>query len=204
MTRERPALDVSHLPPHVYGSRAPLWWGNLLLIVIEGTMFALVIASYFYLRKNFAHWPPLPNPYPDLLLPTINLAIIILSLVPAIRVHILAVNAGSQFKIQLALLIEAAFIVAAILLRFYEFPALHCLWNSHAYGSITWAALGLHLLHLVASVCETLLLLVWTLTHRLDEKHRLDLSLLAIYWYFVVASWVVIYAVVFLSPRVLN
>ena len=201
MSKERTALDVSHLPAHAFGSRAPLWWGNLLLLVIEGTMFALAIASYFYIRKNFAHWPPPPNPYPDLLLPTINLIVILVSLAPAIRVHVLAVNEGSQFQIQFALLIEIAFIIAAIVLRFYEFPALHCLWNSHAYGSITWALLGLHLLHLVASVCETVLLFVWTLTHRLDEKHRLDLSLLAIYWYFVVASWAVIYAVVFLSPR---
>ncbi|MFL6278075.1 MAG: cytochrome c oxidase subunit 3 [Blastocatellia bacterium] len=201
--KKRATLDVSHLPLDVYGSRAPLWWGNLLLIVIEATMFALTLASYFYLRKNFAQWPPPPTPLPDLLLPTINLVIILVSLVPAIRVHLLAVNEGSQSQIQLALAIEAAFIVAAIVLRFYEFPALHCLWNSHAYGSITWAALGLHLLHLVASICETLLLLIWTLTHRLDEKHRLDLSLLAIYWYFVVGSWVLIYAVVFLSPRML-
>ncbi|HKP12319.1 MAG TPA: cytochrome c oxidase subunit 3 [Blastocatellia bacterium] len=203
MMRERTALDVSHLPAHVYGSRAPLWWGNLLLIVIEGTMFALAIASYFYLRKNFAHWPPPPNPLPEVLLPTINLFVILVSLAPAIRVHVLAVNEGSQFQIQLALLIEIAFIIAVLVLRFYEFPALHCLWNSHAYGSITWALLGLHLLHLVASVCESMLLFVWTLTHTLDKKHRLDLSLLAIYWYFVVASWVVIYAVVFLSPRVM-
>lgn len=203
MTRERAALDVSDLPAHAYGSRAPLWWGNLLLLVIEGTMFALAIASYFYLRKNFAHWPPPPTPYPDVLLPTINLVIILISLAPAIRVHILAVNEGSQLQIQFVLLIEIAFIIAALVLRFYEFAALHCFWNSHAYGSITWALLGLHLLHLVASVSESVLLLVWTLTHTLDKKHRLDLSLLAIYWYFVVASWVIIYAVVFISPRVM-
>ena len=199
--RERSALDVSHLPLHAHGSRAPLWWGNLLLIVIEATMFALTLASYFYLRKNFAHWPPPPTPLPDLLLPTINLLVMLVSLVPVIRVHLLAVNEGSQSQIEMALIVEAILIAVAIVLRFYEFPALHCLWNSHAYGSITWAALGLHLLHLVASICETLLLLTWALTHRLDKKHRLDLSLLAIYWYFVVASWVVIYAVVFLSPR---
>ena len=199
--KKRATLDVSELPLEVYGSRAPLWWGNLLLIVIEATMFALTLASYFYLRKNFAQWPPTPTPLPDLLLPTINLLVMLVSLVPVIRVHVLAISEGSQSQIQIALTVEALLIAVAIVLRFYEFTALHCLWNSHAYGSITWAALGLHLLHLVASICETLLLLTWTLTHPLDEKHRLDLSLLAIYWYFVVASWVVIYAVVFLSPR---
>jgi heme/copper-type cytochrome/quinol oxidase subunit 3 len=203
MMRERAALDVSHLPPHAYGSREPLWWGNLLLLVIEGTMFALALATYFYLRKNFAHWPPPPTPDPALFLPTINLVVILVSLAPAIRVHVLAVREGSQFQIQLALMMEIAFIIAVLTMRFFEFRDLYTYWDTNAYGSITWSLLGLHLLHLVASVCETTLLFVWTLTHRLDEKHRLDLSLLAIYWYFVVASWVVIYAVVFLGPRVM-
>ncbi|MFL6216533.1 MAG: heme-copper oxidase subunit III [Blastocatellia bacterium] len=203
MMRERAALDVSHLPAHAYGSREPLWWGNLLLLVIEGTMFALALATYFYLRKNFAHWPPPPTPYPELLLPTINLIVILVSLAPAIRVHVLAIREGSQFQIQLALLAEIAFIIAVLTMRFFEFRDLHCYWDTHAYGSITWTLLGLHLLHLVASVCETALLFVWALTHRLDKKHRLDLSLLAIYWYFVVASWVIIYAVVFLGPRLM-
>ena len=34
-----------------------------------------------------------------------------------------------------------------------------------------------------------------------ERKHFVDTSVNAVYWYFVVGSWVVLYAVVFLSPR---
>ena len=32
-------------------------------------------------------------------------------------------------------------------------------------------------------------------------KHRVDLTALAIYWYWVVGVWLVIYAVVYFTPR---
>ena len=41
-------LDVSGLPAFEISNRAPLWWGQLLLAVIEGTVFCILIAVYFY------------------------------------------------------------------------------------------------------------------------------------------------------------
>src|SRR5205823_819321 len=43
------ALDVSELPHGTADSRALLWWGNLGMMTIEGTMFAMMIATYLYL-----------------------------------------------------------------------------------------------------------------------------------------------------------
>src|SRR5207248_1070724 len=51
-------LDVSDLPESGWDSNDPVWWGNLLAILIETTTIALLIASYFYLRRNFDEWPP--------------------------------------------------------------------------------------------------------------------------------------------------
>ena len=39
-------------------ARAPMWWGNLLLIFIETMTMGLLVASYFYIRRNFWEWPP--------------------------------------------------------------------------------------------------------------------------------------------------
>ena len=51
-------LDVSQLAPGAFGSRSLLWWGTMGLVVIEGTMFALSIGAYFYLRTRSETWPP--------------------------------------------------------------------------------------------------------------------------------------------------
>src|SRR5947208_16791724 len=81
-------IDVSHLPAQVLDRRSPIWWGNLLLLLIETTMFGLLVASYFYLRMNFTSWPPprpevsLYNTKPDLGFATATLLLLIFSVIP--------------------------------------------------------------------------------------------------------------------------
>jgi cytochrome c oxidase subunit III len=59
---EPPVLDVLGLPNVTFRSHSLIWWGNVLYMLIEGAMFAMVIASYFYLRARVTDWPPGVNP----------------------------------------------------------------------------------------------------------------------------------------------
>src|SRR5215217_5508450 len=86
----RPVVDVTLLPETELDHRSAIWWGNLLLLAIETTMFALLVGGYFYLRGNFTSWPP-PHiagpighfdPVPDVALATLNLGLLIGSCVP--------------------------------------------------------------------------------------------------------------------------
>ena len=54
----RTVIDISELPHHEFDTYDPVWWGNNLLLTIETAMFAILIATYFYLRQNFPLWPP--------------------------------------------------------------------------------------------------------------------------------------------------
>src|SRR5581483_181151 len=47
---EAAALDVSKLPTVVFGIRSLTWWGIIGMMTIEGMVFLLMIASYFYLH----------------------------------------------------------------------------------------------------------------------------------------------------------
>jgi cytochrome c oxidase subunit III len=79
----RPVLDVSRLPTVVFGHRNATWWGTIGFMLIEGTTLALVAASYLYVRKNYQAWPPERTPFPDLLIPTIQLVVMLVSCIPA-------------------------------------------------------------------------------------------------------------------------
>ena len=48
-------IDVAALPPGAFGYRSLMWWGTMGMVLIEGTAFALAIASYFWFRT---HAPP--------------------------------------------------------------------------------------------------------------------------------------------------
>ena len=77
-------LDVSGLSHAPADSRALIWWGNLAMMAIEGTVFAMAIATFLYLRMKNLDWPPATVPKPDMLLPIVNLVLLILSGLPAL------------------------------------------------------------------------------------------------------------------------
>jgi heme/copper-type cytochrome/quinol oxidase subunit 3 len=91
--------------------------------------------------------------------------------------------------------------VTALVLRSFEFAAVYFRWDSNAYGSIVWFLLGMHMMHLAILTTEAVLMAVWIFTREYDMKHRVDIVTLAVYWYWVVGIWLLIYAVVYFTPR---
>ena len=57
-------LDVSALEDGAADSRALLWWGNLSMMAIEGTMFAMLVGTYLYLRTANLDCRPRPSSSP--------------------------------------------------------------------------------------------------------------------------------------------
>src|SRR5688572_33322702 len=74
-------LDVSDLPDHAFGHHGLIWWGTTGFMVIEGSMFALVLIAYFYFRLRVPEWPP-SLPDPGIAAGTISLLILLASCVP--------------------------------------------------------------------------------------------------------------------------
>ena len=206
----RSVLDVSHLPPTVFDHRAPLWWGNLNGLFIETAMFGIMIAVYATTVMNLRPFPPprvnrfpvLLNSEPSLTLPIIFLAVLLLSLVPGIMLDLSARRRDTKW-IKILLSFTLAFNLALIILRYYEFYSLHFKWNENAYGSAAWMILGLHMFHLIALFCEDICLAAWLYVHGMDDKHALDTTVAAVYWYWIVGIWIVLFPVVYLVPRMI-
>jgi len=193
-------LDVSTLPPYAFGARAPVWWGTLGLLTIEGTVFGLLVASYIYLRLQAAQWPPFGTPPPALGASIANLVVLLLTLPPMIVAHRAALR-HRRGAAAAALAVCVVGGLAALVLRWFELGALGCRWDTHAYGSITWTILGTHAGHLVASTVENVLLALLLWRGPLERKHYVDVTVNAVYWYFVVASWLPLSVLVFWGPR---
>lgn len=196
---ERPSLDVSDLKHTAFGVRSLIWWGTFGLIVIEGTMFAIIVASYFYLRTRTTEWPPGVN-NPTLWPGTVNLLIFLASAVPnqwlkksAEKLDLRAVRIG--------LLIVSLVAVLNLVIRVFEFPALQCMWDTNAYGSVVWTLLGLHTIHLLTDGFDTWVLTVLMFSGPIQRKRFVDVSENADYWWFVVLTWVPIYLVIYWAPR---
>jgi len=193
-------LDVAPLPSFAFGHRSLMWWGTLGLMAIESTVFALTVVAYFYLRSHAPQWP-LGSEAPDLLWGTLNTAVLIASAVPN---HLLkrAAEAGDLRRLRLWFLVCLLFSVVFLLLRVLEFGALNVRWDADAYGSVVWLLLGLHTVHLLTDTYDTAVLALLMFTGPLEGRRLVDASENAAYWYFVVLSWLPIYLVIYIAPRV--
>ncbi|HEY0884068.1 MAG TPA: cytochrome c oxidase subunit 3 [Ramlibacter sp.] len=198
---EAPSLDVSGLRSYAFGHHSIMWWGTMGMIAIESTVFALVIATYFYLRSHSTAWPMSVLP-PDLLWGTINTAVMLVSALPN---HLAkkAAEAHDLHGVRLWLWVAIAFGVVFLGVRVMEFAALNVRWDSSAYGSVVWVLLGFHTAHLATDVADTLVLAVLFHTGPLDGKRFVDVSENSMYWYFVVLVWLPIYFTLYWGARAL-
>jgi len=199
MTARR-ELDVSGLPSYAFGHRSLMWWGTFGLIAIESTLFALGIGAYLYLRSQSDQWP-LGAPPPDLLWGSANTLILLASLWPNHKAK-RAAEACDLRRTRVWLLVCLMFSVVFLVLRGFEFAALNTRWDSNAYGSVVWTLLGLHTVHLLTDTYDTAVLDVLLFTGPVEGQRFADVSENAMYWYFVVFSWLPIYAVIYGVPRI--
>jgi heme/copper-type cytochrome/quinol oxidase subunit 3 len=99
--------------------------------------------------------------------------------------------------------VSLVFAVAFNVIRAYEFAHLNVMWDRDAYGSIVWLTLGLHTVHVVTDLLDSAVLAVLMFVGPVEEHRFVDVEENAVYWYFVVLTWLPIYGVIYWAPRVL-
>lgn len=192
-------IDVSRLPSTTFGSRDMVWWGTLAFLMIEGTTLMVCVVSYLYLARNEAAWPPEHTLRPDVLWPTIHAGLLLASNAVALMVS----RAARAFELPrlrgwLAVLIAIA--VVSLLLRWNDMLSLNVRWDTNAYGSVVWMTAGFHASLIAAELGELIVMFALLSSSRREDKHFTDANDVAFYWYWLTASWVPLYAMLYLAP----
>ncbi|HEY6446213.1 MAG TPA: cytochrome c oxidase subunit 3 [Acidobacteriaceae bacterium] len=73
--------------------------------------------------------------------------------------------------------------------------------HTNLFGTTFYSLVGLHATHVVVGLLMLGLVLVFTLTGRIREEHSERVQVLALYWHFVDAVWVVVFTVVYIVGR---
>ena len=196
----RIAADVAELPTVTFGYRSLLWWGTLAFVVIEGWTLAIIVGAYYYVRQNFAHWPPTRTPEPSLLVPTIQLVVMLASLVPVY----LADRAARRLDkptVRLWLTVAALMLIAIAVLRWFEFWSLNVRWDTNAYGSAEWNVLGWHATLIAVELGELVGMAAVMYRARVPVKLMSDTSDMALYYYYLILVWVPLYVIAYWVPR---
>jgi cytochrome c oxidase subunit 3 len=73
--------------------------------------------------------------------------------------------------------------------------------STNLFGTTYYSLVGLHATHVVVGLAMLLIVLLFTLTGHVGHRHSERIQVLALYWHFVDAVWVVVFTVVYIIGR---
>lgn len=159
------------------------WWGMLLFLATEATLFGVLIATYFYLRFQTPDWPPDGIAEPKILRPLVFTLILLFTSLP-MQISVLAGRAGRRGLLTANLL--AALLIGALYLwlqsDLLRKNAASFTPRTDAYGSIYYTLSVAHAAHVFVG----LLLNAWLLSRvwqRVTVYRLNGVQATALYWH---------------------
>ena len=171
------------------------------LIITESAMFTIFVIAYlFYLGKSLTG----PSPAQVLETPIISTLCLLGSSVTIMWA------AGAfrcahtvRFRLWWTLTIGlAAVFLAKTATEWYRLITVHHLTiRTNLFGTTFYALVGLHATHVIVGVILLTLVLALSLAGKVRQAHAEHLEMVAWYWHFVDAVWVVVFTVVYVIGR---
>ncbi len=187
------------LPVHGQGLIGTPWWGMLCVLATEGILFAYLIFSYAYLgSQHVGAWPSSGPPSLKLALPA---TVLLLGSSAVLEWGKQAARKGrlvaSRIAVAITLLMGAGF--AALELKEWHDKPFGI--GQDSYSSIYYLITGTHLTHVLLGLIALAALLLWGLAGKVHGGHEQHRALVTLYWHFVDAVWLFVFAAVYLSQR---
>lgn len=199
---ERLVLDVREFPALVQGHRGGLWWGMVGLVTIEVVVFTVLIMSYFYLKFHSSHWPPAGEELPQLLLPSINTLILLVSSATIHYADTSISERGDVSGLKLGLILSFLLGSIFLILKVVEYSTVEYFWDSHAYGSVVWTMIVFHSSHVASVLLKSAVVLVLAYKGHWTQERSQGVKINGLYWHFVVGIWIPLYLTIYWSPRI--
>jgi cytochrome c oxidase subunit III len=176
------------------------WWGMVVVIATEGTIFLGLLSTYFFLRASSPRWPPAGVEAPELPLISVFTVVLLASSLPIFWAEA-GIARGNQARLRAGLLLS--FLLGAAFLgnQIYEYNNLAFGWTDHAYASIFWTTTGLHGLHVLGGLLISLVIQAKAWTGKLSAEHHESMQVFSLYWHFVDAVWIFVFSSLYLSAH---
>ena len=186
--------------PSTRRSYSTAWWGMAVVIMTEGTIFLILLASYLFLRAASTEWP-----IGGIELPKLRLAVPFSFVLWGSSIPIFWAEAGIRKgmvgRLKAGVLISFLMGLGFLAYTLYDFNDLHFGWRDNAYGSIYYTIVGLHALHVFVGLGFNVLVQIKAWLGRYDHGRHASAEVFFLYWHFVDAVWLFVFPVFFLSPH---
>ena len=174
--------------------------GMISLIIGESAIFTIFVVAYIYYIGRSLY-----GPSPKILEVPIFNSICLLSSSLTIVLAEHAIQHGNIRKFAalwgLTILLGLEFLAGTAI----EWRKLivddHFNIHTNLFGTTFYSLVGLHATHVVVGLIGLSLVMLFTLMGRVNRSHAERIQVLALYWHFVDAVWVVVFTVVYIVGR---
>jgi cytochrome c oxidase subunit I+III len=193
------------LPIFTTGPRSTAWWAMLCLVTILGTALVTTFYSYFYIWPYSEQWPQGDLPLPGLWISSVAFGLLALSGVAQfLASRSYARSDRTRLIIMLAALLAMAGLV--VVLQTWELSRQGFSPTTNAYGSLFFVMHWVLMAYVLTGIGLQIAAIV-RVPREIHDHERftpLQMQVTAMYWYFLVAAGVVVYATLYLSPRIIG
>ena len=180
---------------HERRARSPGFWGMMLLIATEASLFAYLLFSYFYLASMATGpWPPEGPPSLKLVLP--NTLILLVSSGTMYWAES-GIRRGLTGRLRVGLLVTFALGAIFLTIQGIEYSKKHFLPTTHAYGSLFFTITGFHGAHVAVGLLMIAVIAVRAfLGHFRAHRHE-AVTNVSWYWHFVDVVWLFLFVSIY-------
>jgi heme/copper-type cytochrome/quinol oxidase subunit 3 len=180
-------------------ARSTGFWGMVLLIATEASLFSYLLFSYFYLASMATGpWPP-PGP-PSLRLVIPNTIILLCSSGTMFWAE-RGIRRNRQGRLRAGLIATLVLGVAFLGIQGIEYSRKQMTPATHAYGSLFFTITGLHGAHVAAGLLMVGVVTVRSWLGHFSVRGHEAVTNVGWYWHFVDAVWLCVFTSLYLIPH---
>jgi len=204
-----PPVDIGggiRLPVSIGGPRSHAWWATIVLILVDATIFACLVFSYFYIWTTNPEtpWPPSADPLAPLSWAgAIAVAWILSSVVLQWAGGRVEGTRASSVILTLATLATLLLGTGAVVGSIAAAGHVGIGPGEHAYGAIVYTILAYQVFHLVVLAFMLVFATVRSWAGLLDRARRMPFDSARLLWHYMAIQGLVSVAVIQISPRLL-
>jgi heme/copper-type cytochrome/quinol oxidase subunit 3 len=194
-------MVVAEPQPTELVRRRPIgWWGMVMLIATEATIFASLLASYFFIRAASPEWPLGGIEVPKLDRISVFTVVLLASSVPLIVAE-RAIKRGRVQQVRVLLAVSFVLGLAFLANQVFDYQELTFGIRDNAYGSLFYSITGLHGMHVLVGLLMSLVVQAKLAFGRITADRHETLRVFSLYWHFVDVVWIFVFTSLYISPH---
>lgn len=191
-------VDPYTLPVNPAERRNPGWWVMVLIIATEGTLFAFLLFSYYYLGSMAeSPWPPTGRPELRLVLP--NTAILLASS-GTMWWGESGIRRGNQARLCRGMLATLLLGIVFLAIQGLEYGRKPYGLRTSAYSSLFFVITGFHGAHVLVGLLMNAVVQVRARLGHFAAARHLAVTNTAMYWHFVDGVWLAVFFSLYVTP----